>query len=255
MNTYTDINALNNTGMKYLQQSPAHYRAWRAGLLDAESTPAQLFGAAVHCRILEPDDFHRRYARFEGDRRTKAGKAAWAEIQLSGKAAFNARDWEAIQAIYDAVMLHPAAAHLVENSHHEIARTWTDDDTGAACKGIADMLDMATWTLTDLKTTLDAGPDGFKTALARYQYHRQGAFYLDGFKAAAFNIIAVEKAPPYAVAVYRLPPYVLNFGRDIYKPLAALYQDCIESDRWPAYDSGVNDMHLPAWAIPDELAA
>lgn len=258
MNTlYRNIDALNQSGMDYLRQSPAHYRAWRTGLLDAESTPAQIFGAAFHCAILEPDDFHRRYARFDGDRRTKDGKAEYAALQAAGLTTLSGDDWQAIAAMREAVMAHPVASHLIENSIHEFAYAWKDPDTGAACKGIADIV-MPTaggLVLADLKTTTDASEEAFRLAIARYHYHRQAAFYLDGFGARAVNVIAVEKAPPYGVMVYRIPPHVLAVGRAAYKPLAALYQGCVESGKWPCYDTGITDLQLPAWAIPDDLAA
>jgi len=257
MNSYRMIAALNNSGMDYLKQSPAHFRAWADGVLTTLPSPAQVFGSALHCAILEPDDFHLRYAWFDGDRRTKAGKAEYAALVEAGFITLSDSDWRDIAAMREAVMAHPTARHLIENSIHEFAYAWTDNDTGAACKGIADIV-MTTsggLVLADIKTTIDASEEAFMLSFARYGYHRQAAFYLDGFKAQAFNVIAVEKTTPYGVMVYRVPPHVLAVGRELYKPLAALYQNCVESGHWPNYDTAVHDIHLPAWAIPDELAA
>lgn len=252
---YREIEALNQSGMDYLKQSPAHYRAWRDGLLDAEPTPAQIFGAAFHAAVLTPRIFKRKYARFDGDRRTKTGKQEYEELSAGGLIPLSSKDWKAIAAMRQAVFAHPAARLLLRESRHEVAKTWKDPDSGAACKGMADCWNPEKGILAELKSAADASEEAFRLAIARYHYHRQAAFYLDGFGARAVNVIAVEKAPPYGVMVYRIPPHVLAVGRAAYKPLAALYQGCVESGKWPCYDTGITDLQLPAWAIPDDLAA
>ena len=252
---YQDITALNNSGMDYLSKSPAHYRAYIDGLLDAAPTQAQTFGAAFHCAVLEADQFTLRYTRFDGDRRTKAGKEEYAALAAAGFIVLSGDDWQTIKAMRQSLMQHPMARLMIETTEHEVIGQWMDKESGAACKGIADCWKAEAGVLGELKTCQDASPQAFMLAMARYQYHRQAAFYLDGFGAQAINIIAVEKEPPYAVAMYRVPPHVLAVGRAIYKPLAALYQHCSEAGEWPAYEAGLRDLHLPAWAIPDQLAA
>lgn len=56
---------LSHSGMRDLAVSPLHY--WHRHLSPSRRphppTPAQRLGSAVHCRVLEPDEFTRRYAR------------------------------------------------------------------------------------------------------------------------------------------------------------------------------------------------
>ena len=52
--TYNALPGLNNSGMKWLEKSPAHFKAWKAGQF-GESTPAMELGIAIHCAVLEPE--------------------------------------------------------------------------------------------------------------------------------------------------------------------------------------------------------
>jgi hypothetical protein len=252
---YLRTAALNNSAMDHIKRSPAHCRAYFDGELHRDSEALRV-GRALHSAILEPEEFDRCFGVFAGDRRTNAGKAAWAEFQASGKTAISATEFEKLRAMSAAVLAHPVARMLIDNSAHEFSRTW-EDECGARCKARADIVmtnGNGRLILGDLKSTEDASPGAFFKSIANFNYHRQGAFYLDGFHADEFLIVAVEKAPPYGVAVYRLPPHVLAVGRAAYKPLVALYQHCTESGQWPCYDTGITDLQLPAWAIPDDAA-
>lgn len=88
--------------------------------------------------------------------------------------------------------------------------------------------------------------------IARYEVHRQAAFYLDGFKKQDFFVIAVEKNPPYPAVVYRIPAHVISIGRECYQALARIYQHCVDNEDWPAYPQNILDLQLPPWAIPED---
>lgn len=253
-NEYRKIEALNNTGMGYLQRSPRHYIAWRNGEIEDTDSEARRLGLAVHCILLEPFQFAHRYD-VKGDGRTKAGKAQKAEIEADGKIALSAKDYETATRIFNAVMHNKTAAALIRSTQHEIARTWTDPESGAKCKGLADGWNAEGRVLLEVKTCQNASPDAFKADIAHWQYHRQAAFYADGFGAKRVIMLAIEKTPPYEVGIYELPPLVLAAGREIYKPLARLYANCGKQNRWPGYTEEPQKLFLPAWAIPDQLAA
>ena len=50
-------------------------------------TDPMIIGSAFHCLVLEPDEFHKRYAVAPEkiDRRTKVGKAAWSEFTIKNE--------------------------------------------------------------------------------------------------------------------------------------------------------------------------
>ena len=60
---YFDFPAFSNSDLKLIARSPAHYWAAKRdpGREPDEDTPARKAGRALHCTILEPDDFQNRY--------------------------------------------------------------------------------------------------------------------------------------------------------------------------------------------------
>lgn len=78
--------------------------------------------------------------------------------------------------------------------------------------------------------------------------------YLDGLNTLAphdrkFVFVAVEKEPPYAVAVYELEEDALQLGRDDYQKHLAQYAECVKTNRWPGYGDGMDYVSLPSWAF------
>jgi len=238
-----------------LLQSPAHYRA--ALTAERKQTPAMLLGSAVHCAVLEPDDFLIRYARApEGDGRTKAVKEAKAELAAAGVEVLAADHWDAVTGIRDAVRAHRLADTLLTNGEAELSALWTDPDAGVDCRLRADWVNTAHAQplLVDLKTTQDASPNGFAKSCASYGYHRQHWWYCEGWERVtgevpAFIFVAVEKEPPYAIGVYTLDDEAVAFGAEQCRQAIRTYVECVETGRWPGYaPDQIQTLSLPAWA-------
>ena len=106
--------------------------------------------------------------------------------------------------------------------------------------------------IVDLKSTEDASAAGFSRSCANYRYHVQAAYYLDIANAVmdrrftAFVFIAVEKSPPYQVAVYHADYEMIMAGRMEYRRLVDLYHECRVFDHWP----GLNDGRIEAISLP-----
>jgi len=257
--TYDLLPGLNHSGMKWLEKSPAHYQVWKSGLL-GESSPAMSLGIAIHCAVLEPERFKTDYVSLPDTSHLPTASKKAAFLTKSAKKEFEGTDivplsfadYQLVLRIFESVMAHPYARYLIEESEAEQVLTWTDADSGAQCKCRADLLMHDRGVLSDLKSVQDASSAGFARGIAQYFWHRQAAFYADGCGAHRFNFIAVEKTPPYGVMVFTIPEHVLDAGRQLYKPLAALYQDCVQSGEWPAYSQDVTTVNLPSWAFSNE---
>jgi hypothetical protein len=133
--------------------------------------------------------------------------------------------------------------------------TWTDRETGVACKGRIDAISPDA--VVDLKGTRDLGR--FTIDAARLEYHGQSAFYRDGAYEAdivkpgvASYIVAVETAPPYDVGVFLLPSEVIEEGRSLYRSYLELWQQCSRTDTWPGLYPVPTELELPAWAWSGE---
>lgn len=267
-----------NSRLTHLRRSPAHLKAYLAE--PQKETAALAVGRAVHSVILEPDDFDARYCIAEQCTATlKSGKNAgdqcrnpgigwhadfgWLCGQHSkdvgfdnGRIVLSPDDYKMCVGIRDSVHAHPAARKLLAgDGDNEISLRWDDAESGVASKCRPDRLSpaIAGGCIIDLKTTRDAGVAPFTRDIFSLGYFRKAAWYLDGASALAlpakrFAIIAAEKLPPFAVAVYCLTDGAVEAGREQLRSLLTRYAWCVEHDEWPAYSADVVDVSLPDYA-------
>ena len=102
------------------------------------------------------------------------------------------------------------------------------------------------------KETRDASRRGFSRAVERYGYYVQDPFYLNGLdvlspRTRRFAIIAIEKDPPYASAVYELDATWRELGRLEYLRHMRTWQECQKAGVWPGYPGGVQELNAPEW--------
>ena len=256
---YLALDRLSPSRAKLLSKSPAHDRYNRDH--PPTETPALRIGKAVHSLALEGRHaFDRAFTVApECDRRTREGKALWADFTAAseGKTVLTASEAELVEGMAAGILAHPLAPALIEGGTPELSMLWTDPESGAECKGRADLARLADGCLLDLKTALSAAPADFARSVLSYGYHCQGAAYESGCKALGaeikdFLFVVVEKAPPYLAAVYRLPDSFLELGRRQWAAACRTYAECRERDAWPGYAPGITELELPCWAWTDE---
>lgn len=237
---YEAIEAISNTGMSYLERSPAHYRAWRDGVIPNTSTPTQQLGITIHQFVLEPRKFNAlgdidrvNKCLVVSDKKADKKRAEKADKQL-----------ELISAIRESIYAHPVARYLLRNSRHEIIRVWKNSN-GVWCKCRADCVGKTF--IADLKSVTDASELAISSFIWKYKIYRQSAFYLDAFEKRTFFLITVEKTPPYFVQVYRLLGGAVESGRRKYQEILKIYENCVATGKWPYFD-GIREVGLPAYA-------
>jgi len=243
----------------FRDHTPAHVRYEMDH--PTEPTDAMRLGAAVHTCVLEPHLFGRLYLRgIAGDGRTKAVKDAREALAAEhpGATVLKPDDYATCLAIREAIAAHPHTAHLLDGER-EFSAAWVDSATGVYCRGRFDALARGLGAITDLKTTADASPFRFPATIYQYGYHIQAAMYLRGAKtlgvdADSFAIVAVEKTPPYAVAVYQLAGAAIYDGERELAPLLERWAECEASGIWPGYPTEVVQLDLPTWA-PKQITA
>lgn len=202
----------------YRTEGPAMYNARFVAhtIPSPEATPAQLQGTATHCLTLEPDQFASRFTVApKVDRRTTAGKAAWAEFCAAsgGKTILDADTHANALAMADAIRHDPIARILLsEDGVCEKAMYWDDPDSGMPCKLRADKLieDAVQPIVVDVKTCLNPLPNDFERSAWGYGYGHQAAHYCSGVReaydvqAVLCYIIAVRNVAPWDVFVYEM---------------------------------------------------
>jgi len=251
--------AVSKSHLDLIAKSPLHY--W-ARYLDpdrrpVEPTPAMRFGTAFHTHVLELDRWDQEIAVAPAcDRRTKAGKEAYAAFQdaAAGKTVISADDAEQVQAMARAVFRHPGAAMLLGlPGKAETTHMWTDATYGVECKCRPDWLTDDGTIVVDLKTTKDASPRGFRRSIGEFRYQVQAAWYLHGLEQATgrrpdqFVFICVEKEPPYACAVYAADAEMIERGQQQAMADLGELAACRAADRWPSYSDQIETIGLPGW--------
>lgn len=252
---YAAIPGVNWSRLKAMADSPL---AYQYGLTHPrEDSPALLLGRAIHCAILEPDSFAARYTvRPEGiDGRTKAGKAALAELEASGREVLTADQGAIAVECAAAVRAHPVASLVFDGVQTEQTIAWTID--GRACKGRIDALNRL-W-LGDLKTTHDLGKF-LRRDFWQYLTHGQFAWYRDGAVAAGAldpdadaYVVAVRTTRPVDVAVREIDEDTIAAGRRLYRRLLARLAECEALGEWPGAYPQLEALDCPRWADGAEM--
>jgi hypothetical protein len=251
--------AVSKSHLDLIARSPLHYwaRYLDPNRVAPEPSAAMRLGTALHTHVLELSRWDDEIAVAPAcDRRTKAGKDAFASFEASaaGKTVITADDADVVMAMGRSVMRHPGAAMLLGlPGKAETTHMWTDPLYGIECKCRPDWLTDDGSIIVDLKTTRDASPRGFRQSIASYRYHVQASWYLHGVHAATgkrpdqFIFICVESTAPYACAVYAADAEMIERGHEqAMKDLGRLAV-CKAADSWPSYSDQIETISLPGW--------
>jgi hypothetical protein len=260
--TYSAWPAASNSRLHALSQSPAHLKAY---IEEPKDTTTLTQGRAIHAAILEPDEFVGRYARFDGDRRTKDGRAKYEALcQSYGEGCvIKAADFDNCVRVRDRVFKHSQCARLLEG-RHELSIVWVDPESGVTCKARLDCHapHINGGAIVDVKSTRDASPRAFALSVRKYGYYRQAAFYLAGARVLGINCehfvnIACESDVPFNVQPYRMNEGAIDAGTQELKWLLSDYKELMEQplEDWPVgYSPEIEHVTLPdyAWSQIDE---
>jgi len=212
--------------------TPLHY--W-ARYVDPDREPrkrtaAMIEGDAIHKAVLQPELMESSFLvapddapRRPSERQINAKKpsfetldaiAWWDDFnaRAAGKTMLSAEDYDMVMGCRDAVHRHPVAGPLLSGGRAETSYYAIDPETGTLIKCRLDYRKGNM--IIDLKSTLDASPEGFGKSASTYRYDVQSVWYPDVVKLATgedtthFIFVAVEKSPPHAIGVYYMPEQI-----------------------------------------------
>jgi hypothetical protein len=257
--SYRQIQAVNWTSLKYLRDgSPAHYK-YR---LDhqREDKPHLAIGRALHVAVFEPDRFALDFAVYDGPTKGEGSrKAKWAfEEANAHRTVLDLDDYELTLAMRDAVRAHPLVAPYLECGVAEESVLFRDPISGLDCKSRLDWVSLSKPGIVDLKSTISSEARRFASMAARFGYHCQGAMYQRGYQVATgetlpFILVAVEKEPPFDVAVFRcFDDDALYAGGEELNELLERVAECRAADHWPGRYETEQALDLPKWVFPDD---
>ena len=262
------------SGLKQILRSPAHYRHWCQNPDGDKNSPALEFGRLLHCAVLEPDVFARRYAVAPADAPAYPAARSWTaaksapdvekakdywrqwEAEHAGMIRVAPADYDKVRAMADSAMAHPVARGLLVGGDREVTFRWQDETTGIACKSRADLYAGGEF-LMDLKSCRDASHDGFARAVASYAYDLQAGHYLDGIRSNGdsirwFVFLAIESEAPYVAQPYFLDARAETRGWNLRQFAMNRLSDCLKSGRWSGYSDNLAELALPAYAFYQE---
>jgi exodeoxyribonuclease VIII len=260
---YFAINSLEVASVSMLKRIDCPAKA----VVPFRPTAAMLLGTLVHCAVLEPEEFGKRYAIApKVDRRTKIGKETWKEfVKINAdKQVITMEDSDTAMHIARCVRAHSVANDLLTGGEPECVFQWTHEKTGVKCKGKADYvkkprtkdriyLDPANdGILVDLKTANDASPSGFSKACANLGYHLQDAHYSEGSDCGQFLFVVVETSYPFIVEVYELDDEAKEAGKAKVDAAIRRYDELNLFNLWDANYSGeekITKLSLPKWSL------
>jgi len=263
--TYHAHTSLSSTEARMILRTPAEYR-WKKD--HPPLIPASKkfdIGTAVHTKVLGtgygvaviPDEL----LASNGAISTKAAKEFVEEARADGLIPLKQADFEPIDSAAENVLAHPGARQLFSQpGSAEVSVFATDPVTAVEVRGRFDFLPTdfglgaPSRVAVDLKTARDASPNGFTKSIADYGYDVQRAWYLDALKwvtgeEAEMVFVAVEKEPPYLVAVHQLPTIWAEMGETKARRARGRYAECVASGKWPGYGDQVNLLSPPTWLI------
>jgi len=251
---YFKSEGISKSSLDKINKSPLHYKHNLEHPM--VSTPAMKLGSLVHAVILEPSEVEARYAVApQVDKRTKAGKATYAEFLLEseGKIVVSEDDMDTACAMKDAIIQHQLASTLMcQTGDVEQAIYSIDPDLQVLKRGKIDKLCHNAKMIIDLKTTADGSPQGFQSSVFKFNYHTQVAYYMDmckeiGVDIERFLFVVVEKTAPYAVSVHELDQEAIELGRQQYKRNLQTLVNCEMSGEWGSYSDEIIKISAPAW--------
>lgn len=239
-----------------IADTPAIY-LWRKNApVDTEKTKSLDTGTAFHCRVLEPEEFSKRFIIApEFNRRTSAGKEEektfLEECVRTGRTVLTAEEGRKIELMYQSVMALPLGQWLVESAGYaESSVYWEDPETGILCRCRPDKIIPEFHWIMDVKTTADI--QRFRTAYYDYRYHVQDAFYSDGYRAQFGEIptfvflvaSTTAECGRYPVEIFMMGEDAKLAGQREYRRNLQTLAECLNNDEWPA----ITTLSLPRWA-------
>ena len=254
---YTKMRGLNQSKLGLLKRCPQKFKHCLS--IERDDTDALRIGRAIHTAVFQPDLFNGEFLCLPDiDRRTTRGREEYATIVCANpdKTILKKDEFNRALEIAAAVRSDRHVFKLIDGAQCELSVQWTHKETDVLCKARLDCYNEALGIVVDLKTTIDASPNGFSRKLYAYGYNRQAAWYLDSLiahnePAYHFVFIAVEKEPPYSLGLYRLSDEAIRLSRAENEALLRKYMECERIDVWPGYTDGVEDISIPNYGVTD----
>lgn len=268
---FADKSAVNSSSLKYMLKSPNSFKASFFDGKTETTTEALKFGTLAHLAILQGSKFKDTYQvmpKFTGY--TKSGeltdslnckevkdkRSAWLAELPKDAVICTEEERDKLIGMVESIIKHPKAFKLLQQGKPEIVGYWNFKN-GIPCKMKADFISFNLNALVDLKTTQNCDAKYFSKQIENFRYDFQMQFYSNGIQAITGKapehkiFIAIEKEPPYEVAVYEMAPQYEEAAEfDIQFCMDKLKQ-CLETNEWPSKQKEIEIIEPNHWFMKD----
>lgn len=253
---YHAAEGISSTDLKrWSNGTPRDWKYWKTeGVVETE---AMKLGSALHCAVLEADEYSKRFAAYDGRRVGAAYDEFVAEHPNHTILTRNSQDVvdAAVDWLYSKDRLHK----VIANGESEVSY-FHRDLHGRIRKARADWFGILNGVpiILDLKTTWSLDDRHLQKTLASMGYALQGAYYLDVASACeqqtidTFAILWVRTTMPIDFRLCVLGEETIQRGRQLYTQAYDGLTTAIDRNQFPGYPSEPFVLDLPKWALTDD---
>ena len=238
---------LSYSSIKEFAKSPRHFMNYRNK--PKETTPALTYGSALHCMLLQPQEFNNQFVVIPKlDMRTKDGKETYARLEAEsiGKTMIDDKLHNEIFGVAEYVKSNPEFEILMSGAKTEVKEA--SEIFGLPFITIKDIVKADS--VVDIKTVQSGQIDNLIKDFFNYQYHIQAAVYGGNF---AFYVI--EKGEPYYNGLIQVSADFMRYGKKELERLCVGFNYCLEHpecfnmsyDFWYMMDGVRPIISLPNW--------
>lgn len=197
---------------------------------EAPSAPLRM-GTIVHCLALTPHWFSSEFLVTDYERRSSAGKARYNQLMSTGLTLIKPDELERAQAMVAALKAHPDARPLLRGGKKERTLLQPRAEGLLPLKARLDIHQESQRRIVELKTIHSLR--AIATAMHRYRYPLSAAFYQYLVKGLSVIFIFVQTTPPHDIAVFELPRWQLQEGREQWEMALTRFDECWKTNHWP----------------------
>lgn len=261
---HADKTAVSSSSLRLIHyESEKHFHSRFIKGEEKKQTDAMRLGTIIHKAILEGDEFTSLYIvepKFEGltqdgkmssqSKAAREKKEEW-RAENFGKIIVTQDERDMIFGIIDSVMGHNDAMAFIRGCEREVSGYYTDPGTGIRCRIRPDYKNSADGVLGDVKSVRSCKQNDFMWQMIRLGWDFQLGMYsagmevIDGKPPFVSHFLAVEKEPPYSVAVYVIDVGSLDWSQTNYRKALVRLKNCIRTDKWSPYQERWASISIP----------
>lgn len=223
-----------------------------------EHSKAFAIGAMAHAVVLTPDIIASEFVVIPDgiDRRTKDGKAAYADLEARAE-----RNRARLISESDAANARRIGESVLQSAVWQDIDRWIEhrevvvigEIGGRKVKAKIDAADDGFTIIVDIKTAASAERSAFQRAITMYNYAHQAAFYMETLRSVGRNptdfvFVVAEKDAPYGVAAYRLDNRAIRSAAARLPELVERWYAVVEGGDRTGYPQTIQPIDLPEWA-------